>query len=52
MRERVSQRRADRRATAPERARRKAKADAIRLQHKRRGGGSGGDGGMGGGGGM
>ena len=36
-------------STKAERAQRKASADAIRTEHKRRGGGSGGDGGMGGG---
>ena len=47
--ERRRQRRAEHDATKGERAARKAQADAIRMEHKRGGGGSGGDGGMGGG---
>ena len=43
--ERRKQRRAGHEATKGERAQRKAQADAIRLEHKRRGGGSGGGGG-------
>ncbi|MET0768357.1 MAG: hypothetical protein ABW081_00515 [Solirubrobacteraceae bacterium] len=48
--ERRRLRRAEHVATRAERAQRKASADAIRMEHKRQGGGSGGDGGgMGGG---
>ena len=47
VRARWTQRRAERRAKRGERAQRKAEADAIRLEHRRKGTGSGGDGGPG-----
>jgi hypothetical protein len=47
-RARWTQRRAERRAKRGERAQRKAEADAIRLEHRRKGTSSGGDGGAGG----
>jgi hypothetical protein len=48
-RKRRKQRRTEHDPTKAERAARKGGADAIRMEHKRRGGASGGDGGMGGG---
>ena len=49
VKERWTQRRAARRADKPDRVLRKREAAALRMELKRKGGGSGGDGGMAGG---